>query len=76
LPFKRNLQRYAAANGPVGGGPLLSPAARRNPAKAAEERRKLWQRLGASSGTGPTTVGLCTLNSFDPYPINYSLSNP
>jgi hypothetical protein len=21
-------------------------------------------------------VGLCTLNSFDPYPITYSLSNP
>jgi hypothetical protein len=24
----------------------------------------------------PLVVGLCTLNSFDPYPITYSLSNP
>jgi hypothetical protein len=23
-----------------------------------------------------SAVGLCTLNSFDPYPIIYSLSNP
>jgi hypothetical protein len=25
---------------------------------------------------GFPVVGLCTLNSFDPYPITYSLSNP
>jgi hypothetical protein len=25
---------------------------------------------------GLDAVGLCTLNSFDPYPITYSLSNP
>ena len=33
------------------GGALLSPAARRDPEKAREERRKLWERLGANSST-------------------------
>ena len=33
------------------GGALLSPAARRDPEKAREERRKLWERLGANSKT-------------------------
>ena len=27
-------------------------------------------------GSPFSAVGLCTLNSFDPYPITYSLSNP
>ena len=34
------------------GGALLSPAARRDPEKAREERRKLWERLGANSRSG------------------------
>ena len=34
------------------GGPLLSPAARRDPEKAREERRALWERLGANSRAG------------------------
>jgi hypothetical protein len=35
--------------------------------RAAESRRGAVQARA---------VGLCTLNSFDPYPITYSLSNP
>jgi hypothetical protein len=31
--------------------------------------------LGQAVSTNPE-VGLCTLNSFDPYPITYSLANP
>ena len=31
-------------------GPLLSPASRKNPEKAREERKKLWERLGANAG--------------------------
>jgi hypothetical protein len=31
---------------------------------------------GISDDERQSVVGLCTLNSFDPYPITYSLSNP
>ena len=39
------------------GGPLLSPAARKDPAKAHEERRKIWARLGAEdpSASAPSS---------------------
>jgi hypothetical protein len=30
----------------------------------------------AAGSDAEDEVGLCTLNSFDPYPITYSLSNP
>jgi hypothetical protein len=38
-----------------------------------EQNSALLQELAS---WGHIVVGLCTLNSFDPYPIAYSLSNP
>ena len=45
-----------------GGGALLSPAARKDPARAEEERRRLWERLGASTtGSGNAPAGFAHL---------------
>ena len=45
-----------------GGGALLSPAARKDPARAEEERRRLWDRLGASTtGSGNAPAGFAHL---------------
>ena len=45
-----------------GGGALLSPAARKDPARAEEERRRLWERLGASAtGSGNAPAGFAHL---------------
>lgn len=52
------------------GGPLLSPAARKDPAKAQEERRKIWARLGAedpsASASSSTPRGFSHLLDADP----------
>ena len=45
-----------------GGGALLSPAARRDPAKAKAEREKIWARLGAKpAGGGGDPAGFAHL---------------
>ena len=45
-----------------GGGALLSPAARKDPARAEEERRRLWDRLGATTtGSGNAPAGFAHL---------------
>jgi hypothetical protein len=45
-----------------GGGALLSPAARKDPARAEQERKRLWERLGASAtGSGDTPAGFAHL---------------
>ena len=50
--------------------PLLSPAARKDPAKAQEERRKIWARLGAAdpsaSASSSTPRGFSHLLDADP----------
>jgi hypothetical protein len=54
---------------------------RYHPGLASDEAFDLMIDEIVSAQIGPDdgkvdVVGLCTLNSFDPYPITYSLSNP
>jgi hypothetical protein len=77
LPFKCNLQRYTAEMIQLDSEAIGK--VRAVPKEVQAERRTLSAEAALAAKRGErdvNAVGLCTLNSFDPYPIAYSLSNP
>jgi hypothetical protein len=83
LPFKCNLQRYievcyghALTFPGTASSYLAFEEAVAASVTTAADAVAAGAALTLSPNAGITVVGLCTLNSLDPYPMTYILSNP